>query len=184
MKNIRTYNIFDEKFTSKIYQKYYDMQQFEEPDVLNEGFFCLKMNPDNCPSDFKALLKVMITYVEQTCQEYISNYKCMPPYYLSKDVTFCRYPKGTFHKMHIDRAEDHSIAALLYLNTIESGGETFFPDQDIKQKPEAGKLVVFPMSFVYPHASLPSKEEEDRIIARFSYFADPWDDDKRTNYGK
>ena len=166
MKNVRVYDIFDESFGEKISKKYYEMQHLEKPDALGEGFFCMTINPENCPDGFKALHKALIASVEQSCQEYIDNYILMPPYYLGKDITFCRYPTGKFHKMHIDHAADHSIAALLYVNTIENGGETVFPDHDIKQKAEAGKLVVFPMDFTYPHASLPNLDKKDRIILR------------------
>ena len=54
---------------------------------------------------------------------------------------------------HVD-VIDHStarryLAFLWYLNDITDGGETEF--QDFKVRPEAGKLILFPALWTYPH---------------------------------
>ena len=40
---------------------------------------------------------------------------------------------------------------ILYLNDNFSGGETYFPNQDVEILPKRGKLVIFPASNTYKH---------------------------------
>lgn len=47
------------------------------------------------------------------------------------------------------------ISVVGYLNDDYAGGEIYFKDQDIKIKPEAGSIVVFPSNEPYFHQSLP-----------------------------
>lgn len=53
---------------------------------------------------------------------------------------------------------------MLYLNDVEEGGETEFLYQGVRLKPEAGKLVIFPTSYVYPHRGNPIYSGEKYII--------------------
>lgn len=46
---------------------------------------------------------------------------------------------------------------LLYLNTVEKGGETEFPLQKIKVQPQTGKVVMFPPIHTHPHEVLAAK---------------------------
>jgi Rps23 Pro-64 3,4-dihydroxylase Tpa1-like proline 4-hydroxylase len=68
-----------------------------------------------------------------------------------------KYNMGGKFDVHVD---DHStrirrISCLLYLNDDYEGGELYFPVQDLKIKPKAGDMILFPSGFEYPHASLP-----------------------------
>lgn len=70
------------------------------------------------------------------------------------------------YDVHVD---DHSasprrVSGLLYLNSGYEGGELWFPAQDIKIKPQAGTIVMFPSGFEYPHASLPVTSGEKMVI--------------------
>ena len=47
------------------------------------------------------------------------------------------------------------LSAVLYLNDTYTGGETYFPRQELKFKAKAGDLLLFPSTFCYPHESLP-----------------------------
>ena len=52
----------------------------------------------------------------------------------------------------------------VYLNDVEEGGETEFLYQGVKLKPETGKLVIFPTSYMYPHRGNPIYKGEKYII--------------------
>ena len=43
---------------------------------------------------------------------------------------------------------------LFYLNTVDKGGETHFPLQKVKVKPEKGKAILFPPMHTHPHEVL------------------------------
>ena len=39
----------------------------------------------------------------------------------------------------------------MYLSDVEEGGETNLPRQNIKSKPKAGRLLMFPPYWTHPH---------------------------------
>ncbi len=72
-----------------------------------------------------------------------------------------RYDEGDTCALHYDgqsgippHNELRLVTQLFYLNDVKSGGETYFPLQKVKIKPELGKAIVFPVSFTYPHEVL------------------------------
>jgi len=82
--------------------------------------------------------------------------------------TVLRYREGQFYRRHIDNLllasrfqevqqgiPTRDISVVGYLNDDFEGGETYFDRQDVKVKPEAGAVVVFPAYFTHPHESLP-----------------------------
>lgn len=70
-------------------------------------------------------------------------------------------PDGYYH-WHIDFRPGRRLALLLYLNDIPEGegGETEFWYQDLKVRPEAGKLLVFPVTAGYAHRGCTSKHHK------------------------
>lgn len=72
-------------------------------------------------------------------------------------------PGEGYHVLHceLSRIETRNriLAFILYLNTVEEG-ETYFPDQDLKIKPEQGKIAIWPAYFTHPHKGLPPKQDK------------------------
>jgi len=71
-----------------------------------------------------------------------------------------RYREGEKFDAHIDaivgRHEGfRQLSGLAYLNDDYAGGELTFPRQQVRIKPEAGDIVLFPSNFCFPHASTP-----------------------------
>jgi len=66
-------------------------------------------------------------------------------------------PNDGFFDLHSDSDASfpRSMSALLYLNDVEEGGETWFDKFGINVKPEKGKLVLFPANYAYTHQALP-----------------------------
>lgn len=67
-----------------------------------------------------------------------------------------RYVPGEFYHWHIDGGShefsQRQLVALWYLNDVPGpGGETEFLYQDVKVKPEQGKLVLFPPFWTHEH---------------------------------
>jgi hypothetical protein len=56
------------------------------------------------------------------------------------------------------------FSAVLYLNDVEEGGETYFPVFDVSIKPEKNKLVLFPSNYIYKHSALPPISNEKFCI--------------------
>jgi hypothetical protein len=73
---------------------------------------------------------------------------------------FVKYEgEGTHFNIHSDHGPAYvcTVSMVGYLNDDYEGGELYFPRFDLKIKPEAGDLFIFPSTYIYEHASLPIK---------------------------
>ena len=94
-----------------------------------------------------------------------------------EQLDFMKYEKGEgFYAPHVDagsRGLHHRILSLLvYLNDVMEGGETDFPLQDKKIKPEAGKVAIFPSFFSFVHGSNRTVSASKYVLVSFSSFAE------------
>jgi hypothetical protein len=93
-----------------------------------------------------------------------------------EQLDFMKYEKGQgFYGPHVDagsRALHHRVLSLLvYLNDVEVGGETEFPLQGNKVRPEAGKVAIFPSFFSFVHQSNTTISASKYVLVSFSSFA-------------
>lgn len=70
-----------------------------------------------------------------------------------------RYLPGEYYHWHVDadsiQLANRQLVALWYLNDVEGvGGETEFIHQDIKVRPEKGKLILFPPFWTHRHRAV------------------------------
>lgn len=70
------------------------------------------------------------------------------------------------------RCGQRLLAGVLYLNTVETGGETEFSVQKLKIKPVEGTMLWFPVSFEYPHRGCIPVSGPKFIISTFMGFAE------------
>jgi hypothetical protein len=75
------------------------------------------------------------------------------------------------HDFSIDyeNMKNRVITYLWYLNDVEDGGETDFPDLNIQIKPETGKLVLFPATWDFPHCGKLPKSSNKYIVTGWLY---------------
>lgn len=68
-----------------------------------------------------------------------------------------RYSVGEQYGFHYDGGTEskRSISVLIYLNDDYEGGEIEFPNFNLKFKPKAGTLVLFPSNYAYGHIAHP-----------------------------
>jgi prolyl 4-hydroxylase len=62
------------------------------------------------------------------------------------------------------------LVFLWYLNDIDDGGETRFPSLDLRIPPRAGRLLVFPPYWMYPHQGCPSPTRDKYIVSTYLRF--------------
>ena len=64
-----------------------------------------------------------------------------------------------FYKPHVDSdytgGHTRDFSAVLYLNTVEEGGDTVFNYFGVGVRPVEGRIVFFPANYVYMHEALP-----------------------------
>lgn len=84
------------------------------------------------------------------------------------------YKKGEgYYKEHIDgdqwssSVSNRVLAVVIYINTVEQGGETYFRLQDVAVKPEKGTVCIFPAHWEYPHQAMVPLSSDKLIISSF-----------------
>jgi hypothetical protein len=88
------------------------------------------------------------------------------------------YRKNDGHfKWHFDAlgpgAWDRQLALIIYLNSVEEGGETCFHRQNLKVKPVAGDAVLFPTFWTHMHCGEIPRSDDKYVISSFMCFAIP-----------
>lgn len=90
------------------------------------------------------------------------------------------YPLGTGgFKEHTDINPHHyhrRWVYLAYLNTVEEGGETYFPLQGIKVRPIKGRVVAFPPTWVFPHGSNTPLTQSKTVLTTIHSIVDEAED--------
>jgi predicted 2-oxoglutarate/Fe(II)-dependent dioxygenase YbiX len=79
------------------------------------------------------------------------------PLVYSEPNSLLRYSDGQKFETHYDggSASKRIISPILYLNDDYAGGEIEFVNFNIKIKPKAGSLIVFPSNYAYRHIAHP-----------------------------
>lgn len=88
--------------------------------------------------------------------DYINEYNMNQLQYW-EIMNFIKYNPGQHFKTHCDHGFTYNSTTSLvgYLNDDYEGGELYFPLQNLKIKPKAGDLYIFPSTYVYPHQAMP-----------------------------
>lgn len=84
------------------------------------------------------------------------------------------HPDQAFHALHTEATGPENCKRVLvfmtYLNDIDDGGETDFPNQQIKIKPKKGLTVIWPAHFGYPHRGLVSPTQTKYVVTGWFSF--------------
>lgn len=119
------------------------------------GHNCLgPMNSDN--EELYGIHKQSFDAIFPCVEDYGHYWGVVMRYY--EVFNFVKYEgTGKHFAVHADHGPAYvtTVSAVAYLNDDYSGGELIFPRFDLKIKPEAGDLVVFPSTFIYEHSSEP-----------------------------
>ena len=121
---------------------------------LNENPSFQNVN-QNTTSIYKHFSNIKISHSGFMAQRYIMNEG--------------RYVYHHDFAVDLKNKKNRVITYLWYLNDVEEGGETDFPDINIKVKPEAGKLVLFPASWDFPHCGKIPISSNKYIITGWLY---------------
>lgn len=91
------------------------------------------------------------------------------------DLILKRYRSGADESFqrHFDSIHDVAnryLVLLWYLNDVEEGGETAFPQLDLAVEPRTGRLLVFPPYWMYQHAGLRTVSGDKFILSTYLLF--------------
>jgi hypothetical protein len=76
-------------------------------------------------------------------------------------------PGEGYHVWHFENSGNNAfrkLATMLYLNTVEEGGETEFLYQKRRIQPRQGRLLIFPASFTHTHRGNPPLSGDKFIL--------------------
>lgn len=96
-----------------------------------------------------------------------------PPFSLTQLVMQEKKKNIGFFGPHIDveignKEHERMMAIIIYLNDVEEGGETqFYTPLEYGIKPQKGKILVFPSTWRYLHAGVPSTSNDKYILTCF-----------------
>ena len=111
------------------------------------------------------LCEIIFNYADQYAKIFDFSFSEMElPQILFYEKGFGKY------NPHIDSCSNapRIMSALLYLNDVYSGGETYFNKIDISIEPKAGRLVLFPSDYVFSHAAkIPTSNEKFSLVTWF-----------------
>ena len=88
---------------------------------------------------------------------------------MSYSIKIQKYRPGQgYHVWHCDASSPphcrRMVVSILYLNTVEKGGETEFLHQSMRVCPEQGTLALFPPYWTHPHRGNPPLEGDKYIM--------------------
>ncbi len=91
------------------------------------------------------------------------------------DLVMKRYrpSNGERFQLHFDSVDhlaNRYLVFLWYLNDVEKGGETRFPDLGLNIQARAGRLLVFPPYWMYQHEGLAPESGDKYILSTYLLF--------------
>lgn len=139
----------------------------EEADVLH------KTGNDN----FKQATKLVLDGLETAMALYLESFIELQhsTALTSTGFRLQHYKRKTgYYRRHHDGAPwdpdpiNHRVlGVVIYLNTVELGGGTHFPEQDCTVDAVAGRIAIFPSNWTHPHSGLVPISEDKWIVSTF-----------------
>ena len=123
-------------------------------------------------------------------KQYVEKYPFLKTrcFEISKVCNLQKYNLGqSYTREHDENSSgvaSHSsrmIAWMFYLNTIENGGGTFFPQQNLKTKAMEGDLYIWPAGWTHSHYGLNAEKSKKFIITGWCNYLT---DEKRKLIGR
>jgi predicted 2-oxoglutarate/Fe(II)-dependent dioxygenase YbiX len=104
----------------------------------------------------KDIHNVVFNKIEKAVEWYAHNYQ-IPVKLYHEPYTILKYSYQQEYKAHYDGTTQtaRAVSVVIYLNDDYEGGEIEFPNFDIKIKPKAGTMILFPSNFAYTHIAHP-----------------------------
>lgn len=136
------------------------VEEVEDPNYRTSNVTILDVQYDK-PIEWHILSNTIWRYGNWYSEKYLIEFSEM------EVLQLLHYPQGFgFYKTHWDDGPGmHRIfSALLYLNDVEEGGETYFTKLDISIKPKAGRLAIFPANYIFEHEARPPTKGDKFVV--------------------
>ena len=139
----------------------------------------IKRSTDLVVSDkehWKDIDRELFRSLGQVIHEFRETYPYFKGPFRDSGYAIQRTDTGEYYHWHIDGGShefsQRQLVAIWYLNDVEGpGGETEFSLQDVKIKPEAGKLLLFPPFWTHEHRGVTLEQGVKYIATTWVVFA-------------
>lgn len=144
--------------------QYVSKDQRQEPELELEKIW---------EDSYKAQLKPV--------EEYRNAFGLAPLKYW-ESFNFVKYGPGQHFQVHSDHGYSYIcvLSSVGYINDDYEGGELYFDKFNLKIKPKAGDLYLFPSSYIYSHSAMPvTSGTKYSIVTMLDYLEAPHTPDYR-----
>ena len=122
------------------------------------------------------VVKSLIQWTRNSYYEYVVDIrsKHIPDFKHLEEFRIKRYNTGKEERFdeHVDVTDYASarrtLAFLFYLN--DNDGNTFFPEHNITIQPKAGRVLVFPPTWEYPHCGIAPYIDKKYIMSTYLHY--------------
>lgn len=161
----------------KDYRDSYDFK------IKNLGNGFLSLGNNTFTSETKGLAEKELESIYNDSYEAqlapVEDYRAMfniAPLKYWEAFNFVKYNAGQHFQVHSDHGYSYicTLSSVGYINDDYEGGELYFDKFNLKIKPKAGDLYLFPSSYIYSHASLPvTSGTKYAIVTMLDYLEAP-----------
>lgn len=124
--------------------------------------------------------KFLVDIVQENLGQYIEEHqflkKLYAPWGIDENYNLQKYlPGQSYHPEHMEHGKDdydckRILAWMIYLNDVEVGGETYWPQQDFKKSARVGDLCIWPAGWTHSHYGIVSKKETKYVVTGWCSF--------------
>ena len=121
-------------------------------------------------------------YLLSKVSEYVESYRrhnnivFFPSQCHNEEVRMKKYVAGSEDdfKYHADVGDYASarrfLVCFFYLNDVEEGGQTAFPDYNTSIEAKKGRLAIFPPFWTHPHSGQPAISNDKYIVGTYLHY--------------
>lgn len=135
-------------------------------EIANEGAWTATFNE----------LNLAVSDAVRTVVAQFPSLQVWPLWWTGYKIQHYKRNEGHF-KWHFDaigpRTWNRQMAMIIYLNSVQEGGETCFHRQNLQVKPIAGDALFFPTFWTHAHCGNIPRSEDKYIISSFVGFVVP-----------
>ena len=170
-------NVLEESFCNSLIKKF---EAHHESQIRRDDYYknFNEINFAQAP-DFSEEQNIILSSMKPKLDEYCKMHGIafFPKEIGFEQVRMKKYDVGNDEfREHVDVGDYASARRFLvmffYLNDVAEGGETAFIgiDHDIRVKPKAGSMLMFPPMWTHPHAGLPPISNPKYICGSYLHY--------------
>jgi hypothetical protein len=167
-------NVLPKQHCEKMIEQFEkEKEQWEEKRTVGYKFDQLNINKT---PGWEPIVEYLTDVSIKAFDQYFNhiNYRDPPKIQALEEIRIKKYEnEERYFDYHVDVADYNSarryLVGFIYLDDNEEG-KTVFPDFDIEISPVAGRMLIFPPLWMYPHAGMPPKDKPKYIIGTYAHY--------------